>query len=173
MQSWEQKVSKTQNEVLRSESNIGEVSPTFISFEYKDVDVSIDDELQQLKALMLPPQPQEQTQAKKDSKVLLTEAIHETKKAVNSAVANQESIEKDFEKAQKEIKYWNEKVQDALKNNDDDLALQAVVNKKIQNKIVLVLLTQLQQQQATVTLLRQNLMTLENFKKTLGNDTEF
>ncbi|MDZ7968112.1 MAG: hypothetical protein RM368_24700 [Nostoc sp. DedSLP03] len=59
-----------------------------------------------------------------------------------------------------------------MKNNDDDLALQAVVNKKIQNKIVLVLLTQLQQQQATVTLLRQNLMTLENFKKTLGNDTK-
>ncbi|PHM08320.1 PspA/IM30 family protein [Nostoc sp. 'Peltigera malacea cyanobiont' DB3992] len=173
LKSWEQKVSEAQNEVLRSESNISEVSPTFINFEYKDIDVSIDDELQQLKALMLPPKPQEQTKAKKDSKVLLAEAIYETKKVVNSAVANQECIEKDFEKAQKETKYWNEKVQDALKNNDDDLALQAVVNKKIQNKIVLILLTQLQQQQATVALLRQNLMTLENFKKTLGNDTEF
>ncbi|MEH2369676.1 PspA/IM30 family protein [Nostoc sp.] len=172
LKSWEKKVSEAQNEVLQSESNISEVSPTFISFEYKDVDISIDDQLQQLKALMLPPKPQEQTQAKKDSKVLLAEAINETKKAVNNAVANQEGIEKDFEKAQKETKYWNEKVQDALKNNDDDLALQAVVNKKIQNKIVLILLTQLQQQQAIVVVLRQNLMTLENFKKALGNDTK-
>ncbi|MEH2041010.1 PspA/IM30 family protein [Nostoc sp.] len=91
---------------------------------------------------------------------------------MNSAVINQQSIEKDFENAQKEAKYWNEKAQDALTNNDDDLALEAVVNKKVQNKIVLIFLTQLQQQQATVALLRQNLMTLENFKKTLGNDTE-
>ncbi|WP_335010378.1 hypothetical protein [Nostoc sp.] len=36
-----------------------------------------------------------------------------------------------------------------MKNNDDDLALQAVVNKKVQNKIVLILQTQLQQQEAT------------------------
>ncbi|MDZ7968111.1 MAG: hypothetical protein RM368_24695 [Nostoc sp. DedSLP03] len=50
---------------------------------------------------MLPPKPQEQTKSKKDSKVLLAKAIHETKKAVNSTVANQEGIEKDFEKAQK------------------------------------------------------------------------
>lgn len=172
LKSWEQKVSEAQNEVLCSKPNNSDFSPTFISFEYKDIDISIDDELQQLKALMLPPKTQEQTEAKKDSKVLLAEAIHETKKAVNSAVANQEGIEKDFENAQKETKYWNEKVQDALKNNDDDLALQAVVNKKVQNKIVLILLTQLQQQQAIVVVLRQNLMTLENFKKALGNDTK-
>ncbi|MEH2105967.1 PspA/IM30 family protein [Nostoc sp.] len=172
LKSWEQKVSEAQNEVLRSKPNTSEVSPTFISVEYKDVDVSIDDELQQLKALILPPKPQEQTKAKKDSKVLLAEAIHETKKTVNSAVANQEGIQKDFEEAQKEAKYWNETSQTALRNNDDDLTLQAVVNKKIQNKIVLILQTQLQQQEAIVAVLKQNLITLENFKKTLGSDTK-
>lgn len=91
---------------------------------------------------------------------------------MNSAVANQEGIQKDFEEAQKEAKYWNEKAQTALTNNDDDLTLQSVVNKKVQNKIVLILQTQLQQQEAIVAVLKQNLMTLENFKKTLGNDTK-
>ncbi|MBN3882630.1 MAG: hypothetical protein HWQ44_06465 [Nostoc sp. JL34] len=174
LKSWEKKVSEAQNEVLSSKPSNSEFSPTFIKFEHEDTDVWVDDELQQMKeALLLPPKPQEQTKAKNDSKVLLSEAIHETQEAVKSAVTNQESIEKDFENAQKETKYWNEKVQDALKNNDDDLALQAVVNKKVQNKIVLIFLTQLQQQQAIVAVLRQNLMNLENFKKTLGNDTEF
>ncbi|MEH2126464.1 PspA/IM30 family protein [Nostoc sp.] len=173
LKSWEKKVSEAQNEVLSSKTNKSEFSTTFINFQHEDVDVWVDDELQQMKnALLLPPKPQEQTKAKNDITVLLSEAILETQKAVNSAVTNQESIEKDFENAQKEAKYWNETVQTALRNNDDDLALQAVVNKKVQNKLVLILLTQLQQQQAIVVVLRQNLMTLENFKKALRNDTK-
>ncbi len=163
LKSWEKKVSEAQNEVLCSKPNTSEFSPTFITFEHEDVDIWVDDELQRLKeALLLPPKPQEQTKAKKDSKVLLAEAIHETQEVVNSTVANQEGIEKDFEKAQKEAKYWNEKAQAALRSNDDDLALQAVVNKKVQNKIVLILLTQLQQQEATVDILIRNLIALEN-----------
>ncbi|WP_375496450.1 PspA/IM30 family protein [uncultured Nostoc sp.] len=122
-------------------------------------------------ALLLPPKPQEQTKAKNDSKMLLSEAILETQEAMNSAVTNQESIEKDFENAQKKAKYWNGKAETALRNNDDDLALQAVVNKKVQNKIALTLQTQLQQQEVVVAVLK-NLMTLENFKKALGNDTK-
>ncbi|MBN3958275.1 hypothetical protein [Nostoc sp. NMS8] len=175
LKSWEQKVSEAQNEVLSlsSKPSNSEFSPTFIKFEHEDIDVWVDDELQQMKeALLLPPKSKKQTKAKNDSKVLLSEAILETQEAVNSAVTNQESIEKYFENAQKEAKYWNEKAETALRNNDDDLALQAVVNKKVQNKIVLILLTQLQQQQAIVAVLRQNLMNLENFKKTLGNDTK-
>lgn len=78
---WEQKVSEAQNEVLRNKPNTSEFSPTFIKFEHEDIDVWVDDELQRLKeALLLPPKPQEETKAKKDSKVLLAEAIHETKK---------------------------------------------------------------------------------------------
>ncbi|MEH2284872.1 MAG: hypothetical protein V7K90_26740 [Nostoc sp.] len=173
LKSWEKKVSEAQNEVLRSKPNNSEFSSTFIKFEHENVDVWVDDELQRLKeALLLPPKPQEQTKAKNDSKVLLAQAIRETQEAVNIVVANQEGIQKDFEEAQKEAKYWNEKAQTALRNNDDDLTLQSVVNKKVQNKIVLILQTQLQQQEAIVAVLKQNLMTLENFKKTKASDTK-
>ncbi|MEH2057538.1 MAG: hypothetical protein V7K97_15510 [Nostoc sp.] len=116
---------------------------------------------------MLPPKPQEQTKAKKDSNVLLSEAIGETKEAINTAVINQECIQKDYEKAQEEVKLWNRYAHIALKNNDDNLAIKAVLKKKVQNKIALTLQTQLQQQEAVVAVLKQNLMTLENFKKAL------
>ncbi|MBW4563444.1 MAG: hypothetical protein KME32_20325 [Mojavia pulchra JT2-VF2] len=160
--SWEKKVLEAQNEVLSSKPNTSEVSPTFIICEYEDVD----DELQRLKeALLLPPKPQEKTKAKKGHTVLLAEAIHEIEETLNNAVVNQEGIHKEFEKAQKEAKYWNEKAQTALINNDDDLALQAVVNKKAQNKIVFILQTQLQHQEATVDILVRNLSALENIKK--------
>jgi phage shock protein A len=167
--SWEKKVSELQNEILRSKPNIREVSSTFINFEDEDVDVWADDVLQPLKeTLLLPPKPQEQTQIQKDAKNFLLEAIHETEEAITNAVANQEGIQKDFEKLQKEAKYWNEKAQIALKNNDDDLAFEAVVNKKVKNKIVLTIQTQLQQQETTINILVQNLMILEKLKEILG-----
>lgn len=59
LKSGEKKVSEAQNEILRTKPNISKFLTTFISFKYKDIDVSIDDELQKLKALMLPPKPQE------------------------------------------------------------------------------------------------------------------
>jgi phage shock protein A len=74
---------------------------------------------------------------------ILAEAIQETEEIITKAVAHQESIQKDFEKAQKEAKYWNEKAKIALQSNDDDLALQSVVNKKIQNKIAVTIQIQL------------------------------
>ncbi|MEH2461894.1 PspA/IM30 family protein [Nostoc sp.] len=163
LKSWKKKVSEAQNEVLRSKLNNSEFSPTFITFEHESVDVWLDDEFQQLKeTLLLPPKPQEQTKARKDTKVLLAEAIHEIEETLTNAVTNQEDIQKDFAKAQKEAKCWNEKAQTALRNNDDDLALQAVVNKKIQNKIVLILQTQLQHQEATLDILVRNLIALES-----------
>ncbi|MEH1941545.1 MAG: PspA/IM30 family protein [Nostoc sp.] len=163
LESWEKKVSEVQNDVLRSKPNTSKVSRTLISFEHEHIDLCADDELQQLKeVLLLPPKLQELTKAKKDTKVLLAEAIHEIEESVTNAVANQEGIQKNFEKAQKEAKYWNEKAQTALRNNDDDLALEAVVNKKVQNKIVLILQTQLQHQKATIDILVRNLMAIES-----------
>ncbi len=108
-----------------------------------------------------------QSQVKKDAKDLLLEAIKETEETITKAVTNQVSIQKDFEKSQKEAKHWSEKAQIALKNNDDDLAFQAVLNKKIQNKIALTIQTQLQQQEITINLLVQNLMVLEQLKEIL------
>lgn len=49
-----------------------------------------------------------------------------------------------------------------MRNNDDDLALEAVVNKKVQNKILLILKTQLQHQEATIDILVRNLMAIES-----------
>ncbi|WP_016950911.1 PspA/IM30 family protein [Anabaena sp. PCC 7108] len=166
--SWEKKVSEAHNEVLCNKPNPREVSSTFINFEYEDIDVWADDVLQPTKeTLLLPPKPQEQTQIQKEAKNFLLEAIHETEEAITNAVANQEGIQKDFEKVQKEAKYWNEKAQIALKNNDDDLALQAVVNKKVKNKIALTIKNQFQQQEITINILVQNLMILEKLKEKL------
>jgi phage shock protein A len=163
LQSWEKKVSEAQNEVSHSKPNNSEFSPTFISFEDEDIDVWADDELQRLKEiLLLPPKSQEQIKAEKDTKMLLAEAIHDIEETITNTIANQEEIQKDFEKAQKEAKHWNEEAQTALRNNDDDLALKAVVNKKVQNKIMLILQTQLQQQEATVDILVRNLIALES-----------
>jgi phage shock protein A len=163
LKSWEKKVSEAQNEVLSSKPDTNQASMTFISFEYEEVDLWADDELQQLKeVLLIPAKPQAKN---KDTRVLIAEAIQEIEETVTKAVANQEGIEKDCEKAQKEAQDWNEKAQIALRKNDDDLALQAIVNKKIQNKIVLILQTQLQHQKATVDILVRNLIALENIKK--------
>ncbi|MDB9307876.1 hypothetical protein PN471_04290 [Aphanizomenon sp. CS-733/32] len=96
---------------------------------------------------------------------ILAEAIQEIGEIITKAVAHQESIQKDFEKAQKEAKYWNEKAKIALQSNDDDLALQSVVNKKIQNKIAVTIQIQLQHHEKTINILVQNLMVLENVKK--------
>ncbi|WP_392535648.1 PspA/IM30 family protein [Nostoc sp. C117] len=160
--SWEKKVSEAQNEVLCRKAKTSEVTPIFISFEDEEIDVWAD-ELQPLKeALLLPLKYQEKIKSKKDTRVILAEAIHEIEETVTKAVANQEDIQKYFEKAQKEAKYWNEKAQTALRNNDDDLALQAVVNKKVQNKIVLILQTQLQHQEAILDLLVRNLIAVES-----------
>ncbi|MBD2384269.1 PspA/IM30 family protein [Cylindrospermum sp. FACHB-282] len=146
--SWETKVSEAQNE---------------------DIDILADDELQLLKqVLFVTPDFQEQTQDKKDAKLLLSEAINEIEQVVTDAVANQDNIQKDFKKAQIEAKYWNEKAQTALKNNDDDLALKAVANKKIKNEIALTIQTQLQQQETTINLLIQNLILLEKLREKLG-----
>ncbi|NDJ24848.1 hypothetical protein GS682_25025 [Nostoc sp. B(2019)] len=183
---WESKVSEAQNEVLSSTVNIGsatsafehienkflkieapiqEVSQSFISFEDEDVNA----ELQRLKEeLLLPSKPQDQVTGKKDTKVILVGAIRETQKAVKSAVLNQEGIQKDYEKAQEEAKYCNKKAHIALKNNDENLAFQAILGKTVYSKIAIVLQTQFQQQKATVTILRQNLIALENILETLG-----
>jgi phage shock protein A len=173
--SWEKKVSEAQYEVLHSKHKISDAVNTFEPKENQLLEIEaptknilqpfigfedVDDELQRLKEeLFLLSKTQELATEKK---VILLDAIHETQEAVNNAIANQEGIQKDFEKAQKEAKYWNEEGQTALRNNDDDLALQAVVNKKVQNKIVLILQTQLQQQEATVDILLRNLIALES-----------
>ncbi|MDZ8085015.1 MAG: hypothetical protein RMY16_05360 [Nostoc sp. DedQUE12b] len=187
--SWEKKVSEAEKEVLCSKPQInGTISDfepkknKFLEIEPYTQEVShlfinsedVDEELQRLKKeMLLPHKPQNIAIDKKDSKVILLEAIGETKEAIQSAILNQECIQEIYEKAQEEAKYWKDKACIALKNHDDNLALEAILSKIVHSKIVLTLQTQLQQHEATVILLGKNLIALENFKKTLGNDTEF
>ncbi|MDZ7954866.1 hypothetical protein [Nostoc sp. DedQUE09] len=187
--SWEKKVSEAEKEVLCSKPQInGTISDfepkknKFLEIEPYTQEVShvfmnsedVDEELQRLKKeMLLPHKPQNIAIDKKDSKVILLEAIGETKEAIQSAILNQECIQEIYEKAQEEAKYWKDKACIALKNHDDNLALEAILSKIVHSKIVLTLQTQLQQHEATIILLGKNLIALENFKKTLGNDTEF
>jgi phage shock protein A len=151
-----------ENKYLDTQNIKQDVIPGLIAFEDIDEDSDLNDSLQEFQEmLLLQPLPQ----VKKRPDNILAEAIQETEEIITKAVAHQESIQKDFEKAQKEAKSWNEKAKIALQSNDDDLALQAVVNKKVQNKIALTIQTQIQQQEKTINLLVQNLMVLENVKK--------
>ncbi|MBN3906348.1 MAG: hypothetical protein HWQ35_07250 [Nostoc sp. NMS1] len=186
--SWEKKVSEAEKEVLCSKPQINGTISDFESIKNKFLEIEpyaqevshifinsedVDEELQRLKKeMLLPRKPQNIAIDKKDSKVILLEAIGETKEAIQSAILNQECIQEIYEKAQEEAKYWKDKAYIALKNHDDNLALEAILSKIVHSKIVLTLQTQLQQHEATVILLGKNLIALENFKKTLGNDTK-
>ncbi|MHC5858538.1 PspA/IM30 family protein [Nostoc sp.] len=188
LKSWEQKVSEAEKEVLCSKPQINDTISDFESLKNKFLEIEpyaqevshvfinsedVDEELQRLKKEMLLPRKHQNIAIdKKDSKVILLEAIGETKEAIESAILNQECIQEIYEKAQEEAKYWKDKAYIALKNHDDNLALEAILSKIVHSKIVLILQTQLQQHEATVILLGKNLIALENFKKTLGNDTK-
>lgn len=52
-----------------------------------------------------------------------------------------------------------------MKDNNNDLALKAIVNKNVQNKIIISLKKQLQQQESIVNLLKKHLVLLENIQE--------
>lgn len=161
---WEKKVSEAkgqENKVLQIESNSEAVSnlDSFIFKSFEDVD----DALQRCKEkLILPSKLLNKTTDKQEPKTLLAVSIGEVRQTLNIAVAHQEGIQKDYDKAQEEVKLWKSKAQIALNNNDDNLAVKAVLKNKVHNKIALTLKTQLQKHEITVCLLKKNLTALEN-----------
>ncbi|AFY41293.1 PspA/IM30 family protein [Nostoc sp. PCC 7107] len=167
--SWEEKISEADNnekQVLQVETNSEVVSNSdrliFRTFE------DVDEELQRLKKELLQPSKQlNKATDKQDAKTLLAVAIGEVRQTLNFAVTHQEGIQKDYEKAKEEVTFWKNKAQIALKNNDDNLAVKAVLKNKVNNKIVFTLKTQLQKQEITVNLLKQNLTVLENILELL------
>ncbi|MBD2440326.1 PspA/IM30 family protein [Nostoc sp. FACHB-110] len=162
--SWEINISESENnkkKVLPIEANSEVVSSSdgliFINFE------DVDQELQRLKEELLQPSKQlNKATDKNNPKTLLAVALSELRQTLNIAVANLEGIQKDYDKAQGEVKLWKSKAQIALNNNDDNLAVKAVLKNKVNSKIALTLKTQLQKQEITVGLLKQNLTALEN-----------
>lgn len=166
--SWEEKIYEAENnekQVLQIEANLEVVSNSdsliFRSFE------DVDDELQRLKEELLLPSKQVNKATDTAPKTLLVVAIGELRQTLKTVIANQESIQKDYDKAQEEVKLWNTKVQSARITNDDNLAINALLFSKVHSKIALTLKTQLQQQETTVNLLQQNLTALENILELL------
>jgi phage shock protein A len=162
--SWEEKISEAENnekQVVHIEASSAVVSnsESFIFRSFEDVD----DELHWLKEELLQSfNYLNKATDKTDAKTLLAVAIGEVRQTLNIAVANQEGIQKDYDKAQNEIKLWKNKAQIALNHNDDNLAIKAVLKNKVHSKIAFTLQTQLQKQEITVGLLKQNLNALEN-----------
>ncbi len=154
LKSWESKIA----EVVAQQNKFDE--DILINFE------DIDEDLYQLKnQILLPPEKEELSTNKTSSKDILLVAIRKTQDAVNSAVTNKNSIQKDYDQAIQECKDWKTKAQIALENNDDRLAIKAIHSKTVNRKIAIALKTQLQQQESTINLLRENLIALENIKK--------
>jgi phage shock protein A len=192
--SWESKVSQAENKVLPRKFNPSSTTSAFEHVENKLLDTEapaeaisqpdynqglelitvsfedIDEELKRLKEQMFPPLTLEDgSPAIKDCTAILETAILETEKAVDSTFTSKEQIQKNYDQAKEAAQDWNKKAQIALQNNDDNLALQAIVDKTVQSKIAVVLKTQIQQQETVLTLLRQNLIALENVQKMLSD----
>ncbi len=108
----------------------------------------------------------------KDPEKIIKEAIQQTREAVGSAVTSQQTIQKQYEQAQKEANESCKKAQIALQEDNENLAFNALIAKKVQGKIATAIKTQLQQQEATVKLLNSNLTALENVKLMLEIEAE-
>lgn len=124
-----------------------------------------------LKSLVAQQAPQVDT----DNEVpenILNEAIQQTQEAVKSAFTTQKSLQLQYDKVGEEAKSWHQKVQIALQNEDEKLAFNALIAKTIQSKVATTIKTQLEQQQATVKLLKTNLTALKNVKLMLEVEPE-
>ncbi|MBH8555839.1 PspA/IM30 family protein [Nostocaceae cyanobacterium CENA357] len=187
--SWESKISEAQNRILCSNPNItseyieektlqieASLEETLQSDNFDEgilIDLEdVDEELKRLKeevSSLL--KPQNKSKDKKGTLNTLVNAISETREAVNKAVTNKEYIQKYYAQVKNEAEEWHKKAQVALENNDDNLAIQAILSKTVQSKIAIALKTQLQQQEATIILLQQNLTALESLKETTASSS--
>lgn len=189
--SWESKVAEAQNKVLGSQQIEAStavpqpddaISTESITFDnLKD----FDEELTRLKVgLISLSEPQEQaTDAKgseaqevaieiKNPEETIEESIRETREAVNSTIIINKYIQQQYNQAKKEAKNWHEKVQLALQKDDEDFAVEALLHKTVKAKVATVFKSQLEQQEATVKLLKRNLAALEKVKHVLSIEAE-
>lgn len=156
---------RIEKKLLESQTNAEEVSQShntideseLINFESFE---SMDDELTRLKGDLL-----NKSQDCQDFGKILNEAIEQTKETLQITVSNQKGTQKQYEQAQKEAKEWHNKTQIALQNDDDNQALNALISKTVQKKWANGIENQLKQQQATLTLIKNNLSVLEKVKR--------
>ena len=196
--SWESKVSEAENEALVSRHNTSNATSAFERMEEKDLQIKagakavlqqdnanegskfstfvnfedIDGELARIKAELLSTRPQHQAEDAFIPEEIIEKAIREMREAVTKAVASSERIQKQHDEAREEANDCHKKAQLALQKDDENLAFKALITKSIQGKVATAFKTQLAQQEATVKLLKRNLVALEKVKNMLEIEAE-
>ncbi|PMB13421.1 hypothetical protein CEN47_28730 [Fischerella thermalis CCMEE 5319] len=98
---------------------------------------------------------------------ILENSIQETKNVIKLAIDRQSDLQQNYNRISNESKETHNTVFQALLDNDDNLALKAILDKKFQNEILNVIKIQLEQQKEVVELLKSNLSRLEKINKYL------
>jgi phage shock protein A len=158
-----------ENKLLESQTDVEEVSHSHDTIDeselvnFENVE-SMNGELARLEDNLLH-KSHYKTQDYQDLENTLNEAIKETEETLQITVTNQKGMQKQYEQAQKEAKELHTKAQVALQNYDDDRVLNALISKTVQKKCANIIENQLKQQQATLTLIQDNLSVLEKVKR--------
>lgn len=162
-----------ENKLLASQTNLEEVSQYHNTIDESELVTfkSIDGELAPLKSEFYSVNQSEIKDYQKLEKIL-NEAIRQTEETLQITVSNQKGIQKRYKQAQKEAKELHTKTQVALQNDDDNQALNALISKTVQKKCLNEIENQLKQQEATFTLIKNNLSVLEKVKRMLEDKEE-
>ncbi len=162
-----------ENKLLESQTDVKEVSQSHNTIDESELVnfESMDDELARLKGKSLN-KSQYKTPDYQDFEKTLNEAIEQTEETLQITVSNQKGMQKQYKQAQKEAKELHTKAQVALQNDDDNQALNALISKTVQKKCVNVIENQLKEQQATLTLIKNNLSVLEKVKRIFESEGE-
>lgn len=162
-----------ENKLLESQTNLEEVSQYHNTIDESELVTlkSIDGELAPLKSEFYSVNQSEIKDYQKLEKIL-NEAIRQTEETLQITVSNQKGIQKRYKQAQKEAKELHTKTQVALQNDDNNQALNALISKTVQKKCVNEIENQLKQQEATFTLIKNNLSVLEKVKRMLEGKGE-
>ncbi|RAM52292.1 MAG: hypothetical protein C6Y22_06270 [Hapalosiphonaceae cyanobacterium JJU2] len=93
-------------------------------------------------------------------------SIQETKKFVQLAIETQNDLQQKYNRIYTDAKVIHETLFEALLENDINLLLKAIIDKKVKTEISDFIKIQLQQQKEIVKILQTNLNRLENLKIT-------
>ncbi|NJL98115.1 MAG: PspA/IM30 family protein [Synechococcaceae cyanobacterium SM2_3_2] len=92
----------------------------------------------------------------------MSEDLVQLRQAVATAIASQKRIERQYEQAQQNTDEWQRRAELAIRNNDENLAREALVRKKTFAETAQSLKRQLDEQSKQVDLLKINMTKLES-----------
>jgi len=135
----------------------------------------VDDELAARKELLtgdsVPRKPKSVPRRPKEV-LIIEKAIRDTRNALGKATGKQTQIQNQQVQAKTKISSFHKEALQAVNTGHQASAIQALVGEAVQEKLVDVLKSQLEQQEAVVDLLKQNLAVLEEVKITVAGLTE-